>query len=98
MQLGHCRVDSYRHTHTAGSSFYSVHALVLESLPFKAFIWNNSFTNRAFVCMYLDTLRCPVGEVIVVVEVELVVVVTEEEVELTASSCLLPNDPLHTHN
>lgn len=49
------------------------------------------------MCVYLDTLRCPVGEVIVAVEVELVVVVTVEEVELIASSCLLPNDPLHTH-
>lgn len=48
------------------------------------------------LCVYLDTLRCPVGEVIVVVEVELVVVVTVEEVELTASSCLRPNDPLQT--
>lgn len=45
--------------------------------------------------MYLDKLRYPVGEVIVVEEVELVVVVTVEEVELTPSSCLLPNDPLH---
>lgn len=50
------------------------------------------------MCVYLDKLRYPVGEVIVVEEVELVVVVIVEEVELTASSCLLPNDPLHTES
>lgn len=47
---------------------------------------------------YLDSrLRCPVGEVTEEVEVVVVVIEVEEDVELKASSCLLPNEPLRQH-